>query len=197
MYLVDDEAKILVEKENAIINCPVSSKVLKKGKIIHCPKFIKELKSFLKEYKVIKRFQKNILMVVTPPDFNQIDKEILRLCFEELPFQELKLIKEINLYQLKKNSLWINLNKDYAFLTNLTKNKKETRIWDTQNLFSILDQIDKIIECNPNIKKIILIGNNLEIPTLTTKLENKYNKLILYYENFQDYILTEAIQHNF
>ena len=197
MYLVDDEIKILIERENIILNCVLSSKIIKKGKIIHYPKFIKEFINFLKKNKITKRFYKNILIWITPPDFNQIDKEIIRICFEELPFQELNILKEINLYQLKKNLLWINLNSDYAFLTILNKNKKEVRIWDEKNLFQITEQIDKIIEYYPNIKKIILIGNNSMIPEITIKLEKKYNKIILYYENYQDYLLTTAFQHDF
>ncbi len=196
MYLVDDEIKLFLEKENILLNYVLSPKILKNGKVIHYPKFMKEFKNNIKKDRIIKYFNKNILIWIVPPNFYQTDKEIIRLCFDELPFQELKIIKETNLYQWQKNLLWINLNKNYAFLSYTIKTKKEIRTWEEQNLFSIYEQIDKIIKNNPNIKKIIIIGNNLDIPEITTKLEKKYNKITLYYENYQEFIITTAIKHN-
>lgn len=196
MYLVDDEIKLFLEKENILLNYVLSPKILKNGKVIHYPKFMKEFKNNIKKDRITKYFNKNILIWIVPPNFYQTDKEIIRLCFDELPFQELKIIKETNLYQWQKNLLWINLNKNYAFLSYTIKTKKEIRTWEEQNLFSIYEQIDKIIKNNPNIKKIIIIGNNLDIPEITTKLEKKYNKITLYYENYQEFIITTAIKHN-
>lgn len=196
MYLVDDEMKLFLEKENILLNYVLSPKILKNGKVIHYPKFMKEFKNNIKKDRITKYFNKNILIWIVPPNFYQTDKEIIRLCFDELPFQELKIIKETNLYQWQKNLLWINLNKNYAFLSYTIKTKKEIRTWEEQNLFSIYEQIDKIIKNNPNIKKIIIIGNNLDIPEITTKLEKKYNKITLYYENYQEFIITTAIKHN-
>ena len=196
MYLVDDEMKLFLEKENILLNYVLSPKILKNGKVIHYPKFMKEFKNNIKKDRITKYFNKNILIWIVPPNFYQTDKEIIRLCFDELPFQELKIIKETNLYQWQKNLLWINLNKNYEFLSYTIKTKKEIRTWEEQNLFSIYEQIDKIIKNNPNIKKIIIIGNNLDIPEITTKLEKKYNKITLYYENYQEFIITTAIKHN-
>ena len=79
MYLVDDEMKLFLEKENILLNYVLSPKILKNGKVIHYPKFMKEFKNNIKKDRITKYFNKNILIWIVPPNFYQTDKEIIRL----------------------------------------------------------------------------------------------------------------------
>jgi len=198
MYLADNHIVFYLQKEKSFLKYNLSKKILKNGKIIHRPKFVREFKIFLKKNKIVKKFQNNVLYLITPPNFNEIDKEIIKLVFEDLPFQEMKIIKSINLYQLKKNTLWIDYNQDYAFLTSLRKNKKESIVIEKQEWNHSLETlIAQYLKTYPQLKKVILIGHNPEIPNITTKLIKQLKKIVLYYENYDKYLIEQAIRHNF
>ncbi len=197
IYLVDNQIQFYNAKENYYNTCLLSKKILEDGKIIHCPKFLREFKIFLKKNQVIKKMQKNILYFISPPNFNETDKEILKKIFEDLPFQEIKIIKEMNAYQLKKNTLWINLNKEYAFLTYLKKHNKEIQVLKNNYLnYNFLNQFSIFLNNNSFIKKVYFFGSNPELIEITKKLEQKTQKIILYFEEPSKYIINQIARHN-
>ena len=119
-----------------------------------------------------------------------MDKEILRNIFEETSFQEIKLSKETNKYQVKKNTLWINLNQDYAFLIYSSKQKQQIQILKNNYLNKdIQEQIIIFLKENPNFKKIYILGINQKIPEIAKNIEIKTNKIVLYFENAKTYLL--------
>lgn len=197
MYLVDNEMICFVKKENRLLIHHLPPKILKQGKIIHRPKFQKEFTYFLKKNKILKKFHKNIIYLITPPNFEEIDKEIFFMITEDLPIESVKYIKEKNLYQLKKHTLWINYNQNYGFLTMINQKKEKTTIWEENNEILLIDYIKKIIMNNNHIKQIILIGTNRKIPEYTKKLEQLTKKRVLYYENYDNFFITRIIRHNF
>lgn len=197
IYLYDNKLQFYSLKYDKFYNFSFSKKVLENGKVINRPKFIREFTLFLKQNHIIKKFQKNILYFIIPPNFHEIDKEILKKIFEDLPFHEIKITKETNHYKVKKNSMWVNLNQNYLFLTSLIKHKKETIVLNNNYLnYNFVNQLTLFLKNNKNIKKVYLFGSNLEIPLISSVLEEETNKIILYFEDYQNYILKEVIRHN-
>lgn len=197
LYLVDNTLQLYSKKENEIYEHVVSKKIIEDGKIIHRPKFLRELKIALKKNHLIKKFQKNILYFIVPPNFKEVDKEILKMLFEDLMFHEIKIIKEINYYHLRKNTAWINLNREYMFITYLVKTKREVELLKNNTLsFNFLEQLKIFITNHPRIKKIYLFGTNEIIPEISKKLEREENKIILYFEDPKHQVIKEIIRHN-
>lgn len=197
MYLEDDNIHCFMKKDNQMLIYNLLPKTLKFGKIIHRPKFQKQLSTFFKKQKIIKRFRHNIIYFITPPNFEEVDKEIIKLIFDELPIDEIKFIKEQNLYQLSKNSLWIHLNSNYAYFTYLQKNEKITLFWNKKINFTLEEFINRLLKNVPSLKKIIFIGSSKNIPDMAEDYEEKMGKRILYYENYDKYLLKVANWHNF
>ncbi|MCI8574918.1 MAG: hypothetical protein HFI09_00430 [Bacilli bacterium] len=197
IYLADDNIHCFMKKENRFITYNLLPKTIQYGKIIHRPKFQKQLSTFLKKQKIIKRFRRNIIYFITPPTFEEVDKEIIQLIFDELPIDEIKFIKEKNLYQLSKNTLWINIHSNYAYFTYLQKNEKITLTWNKKINFSLEEFIKRLLKNEQSIKKIILIGSNKNIPLMAKEYENLFEKRILYYENYDKYLLNQTNWHNF
>lgn len=194
IYLIDNGFLFYNKRQKKLWNQSLANKIVEEGKILHRPKFLREFLLFLKKNKITKKWLGNVLYFISPPNFNEIDKEILKKTFDDLPFQKLEIIKESNLYQMKKNSAWINLNLDYAFITYLIKQKRETLILKNNYLNQNLEnQIIKFLELNLKIKKIFLIGTNPEIPIISKSIEKKTNKVILYYEEPQNYIINRFL----
>lgn len=197
IYLVDNKIQCFCKKEQKYYEYVMPRKILEYGKIIHRPKFAKELQSFLRKNHLIKKFQKNILYFITPPNFYETDKEIIIKVFEELPFQEIKIIKEVETYHLKKNTLWININLDYMFMSYLEKHTKIHQLIINNYLnYNFLEQIKIFLKNNPKIKKVYLFGTNPLIPNMVKELEQKTDKIFLYFENYENYILNKFIRHN-
>lgn len=197
LYLVDDKIMFYNQEKNDFLEYKLLKKTIEKGKIINYPKFLREFKMFLKQNKVIKKFKKNSLTIITPPHFYEIDKEIIKKIFDELPFQEIKMIKEINIFSFKKNILWINLNTNYAILFYQNKNTKDYKILEKNYLNKSLEsQINIFLTQNPKIKKIYIYGNNSNIPEISKQIESKSQKVVLYFESSNLYLFNKIIRHN-
>lgn len=197
IYLVDNKIEFYSNMKKEFYEYNLSTKIIKYGKIINRPKFLREFQKFLKKNCIIKKFTKNILLFIIPPNFEETDKEILKKVFEDLPFQEIKLIKEEKTYQLKKNSLWVNMNQDYTFLTYKIKNQKESLVLINNYLnYNFLEQLRIHLKNNPKLKKIYLLGTNPHIAEISKYLEEYSNKIVLYFEDSSNYILKACIRHN-
>jgi len=197
IYLVENQIQFYNKKEDKYYYYELSKKILENGKIIHRPKFLREFKTFLKKNHIIRKFQKNILYFIIPPTFNEIDKEIIKKIFDELSFHEIKFLKELNIYKMKKNVLWVNLNDNYMFLNYLLKHNKESIILKNNYLnLNLLDQLIIFLNNNKNIKKIYLFGTNHEIASFSEKIENKIKCIVLYFEESYNYILKQNVKHN-
>ena len=57
--------------------------------------------------------------------------------------------------------------------------------------------IKRLLKNEQSIKKIILIGSNKNIPLMAKEYENLFEKRILYYENYDKYLLNQTNWHNF
>ncbi|MCI8394507.1 MAG: hypothetical protein HFH86_03390 [Bacilli bacterium] len=189
LYFADNLVQCYHLKSNRFIEIKLSKRIFKEGKIIHRPKFLHEFKVLLKKYKLIKNFQKNKIYLITPPNFEEVDKEIIKIIFEDLPIQELKLIKETSLYKMKKNELWINFNETYAFLTTSHKEKKETIIWNDIG-FNFLEVLKRFLLSYPRIKKIIIIGHGKLLYQKVKEIEKECQKKTFYYEEPHKFLLT-------
>ncbi len=197
LYIVDNLIVWYQKKTNQYFQYVLPKKVVEFGKIINRPKFLREFQLFLKKNSILKKFQKNNLYLIIPPNFNEIDKEIWKLIFDSMSFQKMRFIKETSCYTLKKNVLWINLNQDYAFLTYLTKYRKETCLLQNNYLGNnLLEQLYQFLEKNKNIKKLFLLGNMEEIKQISKKIEQKTNKIVMYFESPKYYLLSKIIRHN-
>lgn len=190
IYLTNNKILIYKKKEKEVIECSLSKKILENGKIIHRPKFTREFLYFIKKNHLLKPFRKNKLCVIVPPNFNEVDKEIWNRIFEDTSFQEIKYIKEINLYELKKNVLWINLNDEYAYFIYQKQQQKEFKIIYSNYLGKdYIEQIKDFLKLYKNIKKIYVIGNINQMDQICKKLEKETKKIILYYANPKEYLL--------
>lgn len=197
LYLVDNLIVIYQRKEQRFLEYTLSNKIIEFGKIIHRPKFTREFQIFLKKNHIIKRFQKNILIIITPPNFNEVDKEIWNRIFEDIPFQEIKYTKETNYYELKKNTLWVNVQNSYAYLTYLFKNQKNSITIQNNYLnLSLFEQLKTFLLLHPQLKKVYLFGASSDIVEKSKKLEKNTNKIILYFENSKFYLINTIERHN-
>lgn len=197
IYLVDNKIKFYSKNNDKYYEHVLPSKIIKNGKIINRPKFLREFLKFIKEQKIIKKFSKNILYFIIPPNFEEVDKEILKKVFEDLPFQELKMIKEEKIYHLKKNTLWVNMNQDYTFITYIIKHNRESLFLNNNYLdYNFLEQLKILLSNQSKLKKVYLFGTNPAIIEISKKLETFSNKIVLYFEDHSNYILKEFIRHN-
>ncbi len=196
IYISNNILNCYLKREKKYYTWNLSSKIMKYGKIIHRPKFQKELTFFFKKEKILKKFQKNILYFLVPPNFEEIDKEILKLSVEDINIYELKIIKENNLYSLRKNIMWINLNENYAYLSIKTNHHMLTILWNSSQGYSLIDFIKIQLKNYPKIKKLILIGSNRKIPEISNQLFVATKKRVLYYEEYDKYLIKTFLRHN-
>ena len=197
LYIADNKIEFYQKKTEQFFEYILPKKVVEHGKIINYPKFLSEFLLFLKKYQILKKFQKNNLYIIIPPNFNEIDKEIWKIIFDNLSLHKMKFIKETSCYNLKKNVLWLNLNQEYAYLTYLTKHQKETKLLQDNYLgINFIEQLKMFLDMNKNIKKIFLFGNSSEINQYCKKIESQTNKIVLYFENPKYYLLSHIIRHN-
>lgn len=197
MYLTDKEIICYQKKEAKYFSWKIDSKIIKFGKVIHRPKFQNELNKFFKKEKILKKFYRNIIYFLTPPTFEEIDKEIMQITLEDFLVSEVRFFKEVNLYQGKKNTIWVNIFDNYAYITFLNEKNKKTILWQKENEYSIEENIQRIIEKYPKIKKIICIGSIKTIPHISQKIEIMVKKRVLYYEDYDQYLIKMFLRHNF
>lgn len=196
MYLTNNTIHCYIKKEKKYFIWNLSPKILKYGKIVHRPKFQKELAEFFKKEKILKRFHRNIIYFLTPPIFEEVDKEILKLILEDFPINELKFIKENNLYQIRKNIIWINLNNTYAYIFMKTNHHIITMLWHNNQGIKLEELVKNQLSIYPKIKKIILIGTNKDLPIISETLAKNTQKRVLYYEDYDKYLIKTFLRHN-
>ena len=195
-YFAENKIYGYIKKKEKEITTTLSKNILKNGKIIHHPKFYKEFSFFIKKNKLIHKFQKNEIYVIVPPIFEEIDKELLQTIMEDLLVDKLTIIKETKLYQLKKGTLWINKNESYAYLTYQDKKKIKSDVWNKSYLLNFPEYVNLYLHQNPSIKKVIFIGTDPHIAKYTNEIEKKTKKIIFYFEDAQNYLISQFLKHN-
>lgn len=174
LYL-DDVINFYTKKLNLIIVFKPYKDTLKNGMICDQNKFIKCFNNMLIEYKLDKSIFKNNLIVIINNNYNKLDKLILKYILNELNYDKIKFINEINLISLDSKTLFINYNQNYFYIYYLNElNKLKMNIYENNNLNKKL--INQIIK-NTNKQKVLIAGKNIK--ELLNIIKNKY----YYYEN--------------
>lgn len=200
LIINDHGFQFFSEKKQKNFQKILSHKIVKYGKIIHSPKFLREMNQFIKENHLTNKLQMNELIFLTPPNFYEVDKEIIKQIFEDLPFNEIKFIKETNIYSIKKNEIWIHLEESYFYITKCDKLMHIETECLPYNLWKINFEslVQAYLKLNIKVKKIIIFGNNKYIPKMAAKIEKKESIKTFYFENYQTYLidcLKSTIKH--
>lgn len=192
MYLVDNKIIMWIDKN---INQPIaeqlSKNVIKNGKIAKPNDFVKQLNAIIKKNNLNKKLFNNNISVIIIPNYTQADIKVLYDCLEKCNFNEIKVINLLNLYKIKRNSVWLIANNTYMIIIYYSANKLKSLCLDYElfknNMFLIMKHIHNFI----NNKNVILLGNYQELSTLADKIE-KNSKIKVYYYNDTNYYLIKT-----
>lgn len=190
MYLVDNNVILWINKniEQPIIE-QFSKNVIKDGKIAKTNDFVKQLNTIIKKNNLNKKIFNNNVSIIIMPIYTQADLTVLYNCLEKCNFNEIKVINILNLYKIKRNSVWLIANNTYMIIIYYSVNKVKSLCLDydlfKNNMLLIIKHIHNFI----NNKKVILLGNYQELPTLADKIEKNFNIKVYYYNDTNSYII--------
>ncbi len=188
IYLFDNVIQYKEKEEIKEFTMPKNA--MKYGKIKNIPIFEKELDKLIKKEKWGILFRSKTIHIILPVHYDEIDKEILTVLFNNNGIKNIKYTKEINLFDLKKNQIIINIHS--AYLTTVEKRKKNIAIYFYP--FNIFDSLENTLSFifNKYSKKIryILLGSNENIPKIAKKSNNKQ---LFYYQEYKRYIVKKYI----
>lgn len=175
--------------KNKIINKPFKS--LKNDNLLDANLFSKELTIFLKEEKIpISIFGYN-LVFIKPSSLNKIILDKYLDIFNDY-YKKIKIMNIEEIINIDKNTNYLNINNNYIDYYYYKKNELEIlRINNNIFDFNIHKILNYIITNIYKPKKIIIFGNNEEIPKLAYLLNHNYNILTTFPEFPQHYILEE------
>jgi len=178
-----------MEKEE-IQEYKISPKAMKYGKIRNIPIFEEEFSQLVKQEKWSTLFHTKKIRIILPLHYEEIDKEILTSILNNNNIKQITFQKEINLFQLKKNQIIVNLNETYLTLIKKAKRKTEILFFPTNIFQSTENMLKHIIENNSEKSRFYFLGSNKNISKLITKINN--NRLF-YFQNASQHIIQKLI----
>lgn len=151
LYLSDYINYYSVKSQKYVKFVPYKN-TLKNGLIIDANKFIKSFNRMLKEYNIKTGIVPENILIITPPNFYSINKYIYKNIFENLNYKGIRFKSEIDFYDIEKNNVMINYNKNYFYLSKIIQGKIKSEIYP--NNLTILNLLIK----ENNSKNIFIHG---------------------------------------
>lgn len=190
MYLVDNNVILWINKniEQPVIE-QFSKNVIIKGKIAKPNDFVKQLNNILKKHNLNKRLFNNNTSVINMPNYTQADLNILHDCLEKCNFNEIKVINILNLYKIKRNTVWLIANNTYMIIIYYSANKLKSLFLDYELFKNNISLIIKHIHNFINNKNVILLGHYKDISTFASKIENNSDQKVYYYNDTNSCII--------
>ena len=187
LYL-DDYINLYNKRHNKIIIKKPYKETLENGKIINKEKFIKVFNKIISENKLNKNIFNNEITVIINSLYRVEDKKILLDVLESLNYKRVKIIKEINLLKINKDTIYINASKSYILIYYIDNFGNVSYLTYTYNMINKI-LLPNIIK-NLDFKKIIVYGKNYEeVISILDKGKINY----FYYEDSKNFILKNAI----
>ena len=122
IFLVDDNIVLYKEK---LIKEKLKKNLINNGKITKTQEFYKNLESILKKHKLNKGIINNNITVLVDPTYTQADTQIISNILDKLSFNKITFINILTLLNIKKNNIWLIVNKNYMYLIHINyKNNK-------------------------------------------------------------------------
>ena len=138
------------------------------------------------------------IKVIVSNEYNLLDKEILRNCFEKLNFRNILIEEENKYYKLDLNKAYLNILKDYMSLTYINDYQKKEIYLIPLNffLFNDLDNIDFLLEFikkKIDKRELYLLGYGKYLEDIYTNFEKKYHNPTYLFAHHETYIIDTVI----
>ena len=186
LFLYDYKKKKLYKKE---------CNYLEKNQIIN-NKFYFEFHEFIRKNKIKISLWGYKLKFIIPDNLSNLQKNKYKEILEDY-FKKVNIINQTKLFSINKNKSIINVNKSYIEYYYLKKGKIYCQNVNI-DLFNdnVLKSITFLIKTLFKPEKILLYGNNKDIPLVATKLNKEFNIFCTYEEQFDSYILNIFLKRN-
>ena len=156
------------------------------GKIRNIPIFEETLYKLVKKEKWNQFLKPKNITVILPSHYQEIDKEMLTVLFQNVGIKSIKFKKEINLLPLKNNQVYLNVNQNYILGIIRKKNRVDKRFFPVNIFNSVENTIKHILKVYGDSVRYYLYGTYSSIE----KLPIKYNKKdIFYFRNSNHFLL--------
>lgn len=185
----DNEFLLWDIKKNKIFNKRFKS--LKKDQIINIPLFSKELSHFFREFHIHLSLFGYKLIFIKPLALNVVLLEKYLEIFNDY-FRKIEVVNIEEILKIDKNISYLNINHHYLDYYYLKKNKLET-LRVNKNLFNnnTLKTIKYLFTAIFKSKRMIVFGNDENIPSVVEELNHNYNIIATFPEFHHKYILEE------
>ena len=185
----DDEFLLLDLKKNKIYNKRFKS--LKKDQLINSPLFSKELDHFFREFHIHLSLFGHKLTFIKPIALNPVILEKYLDIFNDY-FRKIEVINIENVLKIDKNKSYLNINHHYLDYYYFKKNKLDT-LRVNKILFNnnTLKTISHLFTTIYKSKRMIIFGNDENIPAIVEELNHHDNSIATFPEFHQKFILEE------
>ena len=186
LYLNDDTLFLLDKFKDQIYKKKCN--YIKKNEIQNPFKFYFEWNDFIKTNKIKIALFGYSLKVIVPTSLNEVQKEKYKEIFLDY-FKKVEFIYLEDILPLEKDSAIFNINEDYLDFYYLSKNKNQS-IQISKTLFkNEYKAIAFILNTIYSPKKLILYGNNENVPKLTAKINKDFKIQCTFQEDYNIYVL--------
>ena len=127
-------------------------------KVINKSLFIEELQNILNQLNINKSILTNNINIIIDNTYSEVEKELLENIFKELSFNKIKFLSITKILKLTKEELLIDISLNNIKIYYLDE-LLEIRVYFSQYIQNLSIILKKVLT-NPNIKVILLFGNN-------------------------------------
>lgn len=168
-------------KKNKIFKFTPYLNSVRNGIITDVKKFSNCFKKMLKINNIKSGILYDKLIIITPPNFNNALKYIYKEIFNNLNYKFVIFKSELDLYNLSKKNININVNDSYFYYTD-TSSKTSSKVFDIKDLHLLNYLIDKE-------KNVYIYGNNY---STLVKFFDKNNINYYYFEDNENYFINKV-----
>ncbi len=185
IYLYENTIQYKDKKQIEEIEFP--KEAMQFGKIKNISIFELSLHKLIVRQKWVTLFKAQKMSIIVPANYTEMDKEVLTTILNNLGITRIQYIKEINLYNFKKNQIYLNIHKHYLIMLKKEYKKINSFIYPFY-IFNTLESTLKYILSKEKKSKIYLLGSNTTIPNIVNKLKQER---IFYYHDYKNHLISK------
>lgn len=188
IYLFDNIIQYKQKEEIKEFIMPKNA--MKYGKVKNIPIFEKQLEKLAKKERWLTLLKARKIHIILPSHYNEVDKEVILVIFNNIGLKKIKCNKELNYLELKKNQILINVHNDYLTLLRKEKNKIITGIYPYDIFENFNHTIEYILKKFSTKYRYYFLGNN---NIFIKFIETKKQKNLYYFQNHNEYIINKIL----
>lgn len=185
LYLYENTIQYKDKKQIKEIEFP--KEAMQYGKIKNIPIFELSLHKLIVKERWVTLFKSKKVNIIIPAHYTEMDKEVLMTILNNLGITHIQYQKETNLYNFKKNQIYLNIHRRYLIMLKKEYKKTNSFIYPFY-IFNTLENTLKYILNKEKTSKIYLLGSNDNIPNIVNKLKQER---IFYYHDYKNHLISK------